>query len=192
MNGKNANGFVAAGLAGLLALAGGSLLTTAHAQDGPSFGKADDIAYAEQLWAELKQAHLVGPGAITSKPYEGTEPHGAILVTLQSELTIDGHTGAVLVKNNYMGDGVSVESVAEHPDRNLAAVTVMFRRAAGYDSADKDWFWAKYRADGSLDANPKGVKLAGRVGKNPEGACIACHRGAPGGDFVFFNNRLAR
>jgi len=190
MMGKNANGIVTAGLAGFLAV--GSLLAPAHAQDGPSFGKPDDVAYAQQLWGELQKAHLVGPGAIASKPYQGTEPHGAILVTLQSELTVGGHTGALLVKNNYMGDGVTVETVSEHPDRDLAAITVMFRRAPGYDSDNKDWFWAKYRADGSLDANPAGVKLAGRVGKNPEGACIACHRGAPGEDFVFFNDRLAR
>ena len=44
-------------------------------------------------------------------------------------LPLGGHTGAVIVKNNYMGESVSVSSVSDNPDLNLAAVTVMFRRA---------------------------------------------------------------
>jgi len=188
---KGSLGLALATLVGGIALAG-VMLTPGQAQNGPSFGQAEDIAYAEQLWAALTKARLVGPGATTSKPYEGAEPHGAILVTMQSELTVDGHSGPVLVKNNYMGENVTVESVSNDPSKDLVAVTVMFKRAAGYDSDNKDWFWVKYFADGSLDANPKGVKLAGRVGKQPEGACIACHRGAPGEDMVFVNDNLAR
>jgi len=164
----------------------------AHAADEAYFGGADDVAFAAQLWRELAEARLVGPNALTSKPYVGGEPHGAILVTLQSDVTVGGHTGAVLVKNNYMGDTVSVASVANDPERNLVAVTVMFQRAAGYDTENQNWFWAKFSADGSLQANPKGMKLAGRVSKEPEGACIGCHKGAPGGDYVFLSDRLAR
>jgi hypothetical protein len=156
------------------------------------FGGDEDAAFAERLWREMAAARLVGPNAITSKPYEGVEPHGAILVTLQGDLTIGDHTGAVIVKNNYMGESVSVSSVSDNPDLNLAAVTVMFRRAEGYDSENLDWFWAKYSADGSLQTNPKGVKLAGRIGKNPQDACVACHKFAPGDDYVFLNDQLAR
>ena len=163
----------------------------AHAAEGAFFGGDDDVAFAQKLWRELATARLVGADALTSKPYEGAKPHGAILVTLQSNLAVDGHTGAILVKNNYMGEGVSVDSVADNPDLNLAAVTVMFRRAEGYDKENLDWFWAKYSSDGSLQTNPKGVKLAGRIGKDPQGACIACHKSAPGDDYVFLSDRLA-
>ena len=98
----------------------------------------------------------------------------------------------MIVKYNYMGESVSVNSVADNPDLNLAAVTVMFRRAEGYDSENLDWFWAKYSSDGSLQTNPQGVRLAGRIGKNPQDACIACHKFAPGDDYVFLNDQLAR
>lgn len=164
----------------------------AHAAEEVFFGGDDDVAFAERLWRELAAVRLVGANAITSRPYEGVEPHGAILMILQGDLTVGEHTGAVIVKNNYMGESVSVSSVADNPDLNLAAVTVMFRRAEGYDNENLDWFWAKYSSDGSLQTNPAGVRLAGRIGKNPEDACIACHKFAPGDDYVFLNDQLAR
>ena len=67
----------------------------------------------------------------------------------------------------------------------------MFRREKGYDADNKDWFWAKYKPDGSLDTNPKGMQLAGRVAKGAAQGCIACHKAAPGGDLVFNNDRYA-
>jgi len=169
-------------------------LTPALAQEAEEvfFGGDEDVAFAEQLWRELADARLVGPAAVTSRPYEGVEPHGAILVTLQGDLTLGGHTGAVIVKNNYMGESVSVSSVADNPDLNLDAVTIMFRRAEGYDPDNLDWFWVKYSPDGSLQTNPAGLKLAGRIGKNPQDACIACHKFAPDDDYVFLNDQLAR
>lgn len=189
--------FVAALGAGAAVVWFGAVLPPAHAAEEVFFGGDDDVAFAEQLWRELAAARLVGVNALTSRPYEGVEPHGTILVTLQGDLTIDegtgdAHTGAVIVKNNYMGESVSVSSVADNPDLNLAAVTVMFRRAEGYDSENLDWFWAKYSPDGSLQTNPAGVRLAGRIGKNPQDACIACHKFAPGDDYVFLNDQLAR
>jgi hypothetical protein len=177
---------------GAAAIWSGPVASPAHAQEELFFGSDDDVAFAERLWREMAQARLVGAKAVTSRPYEGVEPHGAILVTLQGDLTLDGHTGAVIVKNNYMGESVSVSSVADNPNLNLAAVTVMFRRAEGYDNENLDWFWVKYSADGSIQTNPKGVRLAGRIGKNPQDACIACHKFAPGDDYVFLNDQLAR
>ncbi len=182
----------------LALMAGGALVwfgtvsSSAKAEEEVFFGGDDDVAFAERLWRELAAARLVGRGAVNSRPYEGTEPHGAILVILQGDLTVDGRTGAVIVKNNYMGESVSVSSVSDNPDLNLAAVTVMFRRAEGYDADNLDWFWAKYSSDGSLQTNPAGVRLAGRIGKNPEDACIACHKFAPGDDYVFLNDQLVR
>ncbi|MDA0342404.1 MAG: hypothetical protein O3B74_12500, partial [Proteobacteria bacterium] len=66
----------------------------AHAAEDAFFGGDDDVAFAQKLWRELAAARLVGANALTSKPYEGAEPHGAILVTLQTNLAVDGHTGA--------------------------------------------------------------------------------------------------
>ena len=191
------NGLVALTIAGVLSLSGAAVWVgpgspPAHAQEQLFFGGDTDVAFAELLWREMAAARLVGPNAVNSRPYEGAEPHGAILVILQGELTVDEHTGAVIVKNNYMGESVSVSSVSDNPGLNLAAVTVMFRRAEGYDNENLDWFWAKYSADGSIQTNPKGVRLAGRIGKNPQDACIACHKFAPGDDYVFLNDQLAR
>ena len=83
-------GLIALTIAGVLGLA----VLPAHAQEQLFFGSDDDVAFAERLWRELADARLVGAKAVTSRPYEGVEPHGVILTTLQSTLTIDGHDGA--------------------------------------------------------------------------------------------------
>jgi hypothetical protein len=156
----------------------------------PPMGNAQDIADAEAVWTALTARGLVGANRIMSTPYKGQPPHGAVLDTIDSRITVNGHTGAVIIKRNYGGPGVSKEAVANDPDKYLGAVTVMFKRENGYDPDDRDWFWAKYKPDGSLHTNPKGIKLAGRVAKGMPKGCIACHQGAPGGDFVFNNDRF--
>lgn len=162
------------------------------AQDeGPSFGGPEDVAFAARLWAALAEARLVGARSIVAQPYEGSEPHGVILMTMSSEVTVAGREAPAIVKKNYMGEDISIESVATNPSLFLAAITVMFRREAGYDPANQDWFWVKYKADGSVDLNPRGVPLAGRVAKNPEDACLGCHVFAPGEDYVFLHDHFA-
>jgi hypothetical protein len=63
----------------------------------------------------------------------------------------------------------------------------MFRREAGFDSDNQDWFWVKYLPDGTLDKNPKGMALAGKIAKGSDAGCIACHVGADGDDYLFVN-----
>lgn len=67
----------------------------------------------------------------------------------------------------------------------------MAKREAGYDSDNNDWFWAKYKPNGKLHANPKGMLLAGRVAKGMKAGCIACHKSASGSDMVFVHNKEA-
>ncbi|MDA0241313.1 MAG: cytochrome P460 family protein, partial [Proteobacteria bacterium] len=122
-------------------------------------------------------------------PYEGSEPHGFVLETIDASLVLDGRKGRIVVKRNYGPKDVDVEAVEENRAKHLAAVTVMFKREKGYDLGNLDWFWAKYKKDGSIDTNPKGVMLVGRVAKGTDGGCIACHKAAPGDDLVFaFDN----
>lgn len=179
------------GFCSVVALGLGLGMAQAQAQaDQPKkpFGGPDSVAYAADLWKAMEQMRLVGDQAITGTPYEGMEPHGAILETFDAPLTIDGHTGTVIVKRNHGPSGITTEDVLAEPKKHLKAVTVMFQREAGYDSANQDWFWAKYRPDGSLDTNPKGDSLAGRVAKGMNAGCIACHKGA-GEDMVFTRDR---
>lgn len=158
--------------------------TTAHSQMAP-FGGKEDAAYAAALWAALKSDRMVGSDTINTFPYEGTEPHGFVLETFYTTATVNGHTGEAIVKRNYGPKDVEVEAVQADRGKHLGAVTVMFRREAGYDADNKDWFWAKFLPDGSLDKNPKGMMLAGKVAKGADKGCIACHTGAPGEDMIF-------
>lgn len=155
------------------------------------FGSEEDVAYAATLWERLARFNLHGRTQINTVPYDGQHPHGAVLETLEGVIQVGDDVGAVIVKRNYGGEGATKASVANDRAKYLGAVTVMFRRP-GYDPDNANWFWAKYLPDGSLDKNPMGVPLAGRVAKGMAEGCIACHEAAPGGDYVYNHDRYAK
>ncbi len=149
------------------------------------FGGDEDQAYAADLWAIMVEKSLAGENAMMSFPYEGTDPHGMMLETFYSNATVGDHTGALIVKRNYGPEGVTVDEVLGDPGKHLGALTVMFKREDGYDAENQNWFYVKYLPDGTLDKNPKGMALAGTVGKGADAGCIACHQNAGGDDYVF-------
>ncbi len=156
----------------------------ATAQDKP-FGTKMETDYAALLWDLMISEKLAGDNAIRTFPYEGVDPHGKMLETFYTSATLNGHTGTLVVKRNYGPEGVEAEQVLNDPAKHLGAITVMFQREDGYDADNANWFWAKYLPDGSLDKNPKGMQLAGRVAKGKEKGCIACHSSADGDDYLF-------
>lgn len=154
----------------------------------PPMGSKQDVADADKLWAALKRAKLTGSKAREATPYKGQPPHGAVLEMLSGNITVSGHTGLAIVKRNYGGPAVSNQSVARDRNKYLKAVTVMYKREAGYDDENKNWFWAKYTPNGGLhtkDSMGMKISLAGRVAKGKPEGCIACHKAAAGGDYVF-------
>ena len=172
-----------------LAVVAAAMLAVPLSAQEASFGGDEDQSYAASLWQVMLDSGFAGEGAVQSFPYPGTDPHGMMLETFYTRATIDGHTGALVIKRNYGPEGVTVDEVLGDPAGHLAAVTIMFRREAGYDDENGDWFWAKYLPDGSLDVNPAGVPLAGRVAKGADTGCIACHQGA-GDDLLFTTDAM--
>ncbi|WP_426415476.1 cytochrome P460 family protein [Aestuariirhabdus sp. LZHN29] len=171
-------------------LALGSALLSSAVMAAP-FGEEADIKYSQDLWSALSSAGLVGADAIMSTPYTGQHPHGAVLDTIDAKVSVGGVNDLVIIKRNYGGEGVSKQAVADNPSKYLQAVTVMYKRK-GFDADNQDWFWVKYKPDGSLHVNPKGMQLAGAVAKGAKAGCIACHTAAPGGDMVFNHDRYAK
>lgn len=171
----------------LLAACMATLSTASIAQDA-AFGTDADAAYAADLWGIMQGMSLAGDNMVRSFPYEGVEPHGMMLETFYTTATVNGHTGDLIVKRNYGPEGVEIDQVLSDPAKHLGAYTVMFRREAGYDADNQDWFWVKYLPDGSLDKNPAGMQLAGRVAKGADQGCIACHSGED--DYVFTSDHL--
>lgn len=174
-----------------------SVTQRSAAETKPPFGGPANVEYASVLWTQLKNEGFVGPDAIRTYPYEGQEPHGAVLEYIEDVIAVDGKTGAVMVKKNYIPqEGMDMEA-AEQAILNgeaelLDSVTVMFQREDGYDRDHGDWYWAKYAPDGSLLKNPKDMALGGRVAKGVDQGCIACHQAAPGGDYTFTHDRWAK
>ncbi|MBL4615050.1 MAG: hypothetical protein JKY27_09280 [Magnetovibrio sp.] len=162
-----------------------------HEMTAP-FGNADDLKDAQMLWFALNKYRLVGPNSLLSTPYEGIEPHGFVLETIQDTIVVDGNDRIVIVKRNYGPEGVEVSAVADDPWSFLKAYTVMVKREKGYDSENQDWFYVKYMVDGTVLKNPKGMSLAGRVGKGGDAGCLPCHKNADGDDFVYNHNRFSK
>lgn len=172
----------------IVVLGGICFAMSGAAMAGGVFGGDQDVAFAGKLWSAMEKGGFIGKNAVMSTPYTGVHPHGAILDTIEGKLSVDGKTNILIVKRNYGGEGVSKQAVANDPAKWLKAVTVMYKRA-GFDAETKDWFWVKFSADGKVLKNPKGVALAGKVGKGGNAGCIACHKAAPGGDLVFNHDR---
>jgi len=147
----------------------------------PPFGGSSDVAYAHNLWNKMQK---MGFNTKDSKLYVGAPPHGIVREVLEGK--INGNL--VIVKRNYRGKGLTPGAVAMDRAKYLASVTVMAKRP-GYDPADKDWFWVKYKPNGEVMKNPKGMKLAGKVAKGKPVGCISCHSAAPGGDFMFIQDK---
>ena len=144
-----------------------------------SFGTQSDVEYAKYLWQKLEKSTLNSTPATL---YVGGPPHGKVREVLEG--TIDGKK--VIVKRNYGGKGVSIQNVKNDREKYLKAITVMIKKD-GYDPKNKDWFWAKYKMNGSLHMDPsKTHYIAGKVG-----SCISCHASASGNDYVFTHNKAA-
>ena len=140
----------------------------------PAFGSDTDVSEADALWAQMDgyDQWESFPGLEGIQP--GMSPHGAFVRFYVNDICAespdDPPDGSIIIKENF-GDEAGTM---------LGAITVMEKRE-GYDAEGGDWFWAKYLPGGSLDANPEGVPLAGKVG-----GCRGCHMGA-GEDRVFVN-----
>lgn len=100
--------------------------------------------------------------------YPGKSPHGAFLKLYANEPAIAAAKagepmpdGAIIVKENYGKD-----------QKTLMALTPMYK-IKGYNPDGGDWYWAKYGADGAVEAagQPKG--------------CINCHQVQKDSDWLF-------
>lgn len=138
------------------------------------FGGKQDVAFAKRLWSYMKAADLVGEARINVRPFKGNEPQGAPPLVLDTTDRVQKKTGRLIVRSNHMGEGegADIDTVHAEPNRFIAAYTVMFKKPTSYDPENNEWFWAKYKPDGPLDANPKGM----------DQGCIACHRSIGGAD----------
>lgn len=133
------------------------------ASDGGSDISAEDQALAEGIWDEISGYDSWGQLA----PWEGIQPsddvhgesvqiwaNGAAEATVAAAAGGDMPDGAITVKEGY-GDASG---------SSVNAITVM-KKIAGYDSANGDWFYARYTADGTVTM----------AGASAVSSCAGCH-----------------
>jgi hypothetical protein len=64
----------------------------------------------------------------------------------------------------------------------------MVKREKSHDPANTDWLWVKYLPGGSLEKDPNGVAMAGRVAGGIGRVCTARHASAKSHDYFFTND----
>lgn len=155
----------------------GYIRASAAGSGGPSPVAQPDTTGAA-MWAHMQEADYrenweLWPGL--GEFYQGNEPHGMLLTTYVNDVAkraLDAGSvlmpeGAVVIKENYM------------PNRDLAAITVMYKRS-GYNAEHNDWFFTKFLPDGSLDTMPNGMAMEGRLP-----GCQNCHMGRQSFDYLY-------
>lgn len=145
------------------------------AQEGSDTKNA---AFAQKFWDYLQEVDYQEnwsrwPGH-DQEFTEGTSPHGAFLkVYVNDEAKSnpqDPPVKSIIVKENY------------NKEKELVAITPMYRVGKDYDPEHNDWYWAKHKPDGTL-FEMKGMQLSGKVK-----GCIQCHGSAKGEDYIFTND----
>lgn len=147
---------------------------------GNGAARAGDT-FESRFWNFLQQARYQNwapaPGQ-NADPVPSQAPHGAFVKMYLNRTAIAEPDklphGSVIVKENYGPDG-----------KALMAVTVMYR-SQGYDPEHNDWYWVKYRPDGTVDTTPPEMGSMPVAGRFP--MCIDCHSSADGKDFAYVND----
>ena len=120
-----------AGVATAAAFAAAGIFIAPAIGQTPAFGGPDDDSYAQALWSALQAADLVGDNAIHSNLYPGQEPHGAVLETMDTTLTVNGETAPVIIKNNYGPAGVDPATVLREAMRIWRFLFCARKRCSG-------------------------------------------------------------
>ncbi len=150
-----------------------------------AFGGGTDVAFAGKVWRAMDG---YTDWKLSTEIYKGGSPHGKYVQLFSTWVTVDGRAYPIIIKDNYGGRGVTPDRAREDRSAWLKAVTIMLQREEGYDADNDNWFWVKYKPDGSIDKNEMGMKLAGRIAKGMPKGCISCHLQAGGGDYLFSND----
>lgn len=104
----------------------------------------------------------------TTAQMRGAAPHGALITTYVNEPAFN----AIEKKRGSMPPGSIVVKENYSPDRNLAAVTLMYK-SEGFDPDRGDWYWMQRMADGTIPAEGKVT------------GCINCHSAQASNDYLF-------
>jgi len=136
-----------------------------------SLGTPEDEAHVHDLWERMQGYESWGQvdgwdGVLFS--LDGT--HGEYVQIWANGVALDD------LENLPEGSIVVKEGYSDEAGEELNAITVMERREPGYDPENGDWFWGRFRADGT-------PTHAGRVG-----FCADCHASDTTGDFSFVND----
>lgn len=140
-------------------------------------------SFESKFWKYLSASRYKNWAPVPGKTgdiYPGQSPHGATLKMYLNRTAAgrpsDLPNNSIIVKENYGPNG-----------QELKAITVMYK-TKGFNAQAADWYWIKYRPDGTVDekvANGTRMKLSGKAK-----GCIECHSSAGGGDFAFFNDNM--
>jgi hypothetical protein len=156
----------ALGLAFLLVVACNGQVVAANHDSGDKLPEPSGKEVITYLNQTNYQSWSLWPGKTAL--YHGRHPHGAFLTTYVSR----GAYQAIAKKAGAIPAGEFIVKENYTPEKQLDAITVMYRQP-GYNADGGDWFWLKYKPDGTILAE-------GKVG-----GCIGCHAAVQDNDWLF-------
>lgn len=145
----------------------GAAATPPRGQTAGSSATLDTSPYKDyKQWTRMNDAPVYSP--THSRTFVDTYLNSKGLSTAK-EGKFPFPVGTAIVKEAFVSQGCEPGALIE--------ITVMEKRAPGYDPEANDWHWARYGRDGILQAEGKS---GGEVN-----ACVVCHSGAKVNDYVF-------
>jgi len=126
-----------------------------------------------QGWTRVNTQTITGDVTGTlGSAHEGTQGFREVYVNEAGRVVALGDSsppfpaGTILVKESHKADGNGAKG-------DLANLTIMVKREAGYDAANGNWEYV-------MTTPAKSVRMQGKLGM-----CINCHAAAESSDFVF-------
>lgn len=165
-----------------------AMILPAATANNAGYGAAGDVARAEMLWPLLEARGLVGADPVQTQLVLAREPVGQLIETLGARLSIEGEERLAFVKRVY-ASGVSPAEIDADRLGLLVHTVAMIRAERGYNAQADDWFFVRYGPEGAILTDQNGVPEAGRLHGQSDIGCMACHRTAPGDDFLFTTDR---
>ena len=159
----------------LLVLIGALALVSCATSDGNA--TSVDTLSGYESWVKVNPETITGDatGTLGRNVHQGSTGFRDVYVNTSGAAVANGDSsgpfpvGSILVKNSFKDDGGQMG--------DLADITVMIKREAGYDPDNGDWEYM-------MLSDTMQVRAQGAINN-----CIACHTAAAANDYAFLNYR---
>ena len=123
--------------------------TQMRGEAAPPFGADIDVVFARKLWAAIHAADLI---AATRSRRAGVASRAVV----EGEVWVAKRVGRVIIKVDHGHSDPGQQARPAQDDLSPTTYSVMFKKPAGYDPDNKNWFGGGRGAGGRAGRNGAG------------------------------------